>query len=78
MILGIGAALVSVGRRWTAWLGCGLSLFVLGGSLLGGAGFDIIGGSEGTVATIGQTVDVLGVLIGAAAGALLGIRPDST
>jgi hypothetical protein len=75
VILGVGAILVAaVRRRWTAWLGCGLGLFVLGGFLLSGNGFDIIGGSEGTIAAIGQTIEVLGVLVASVTGALLGVR----
>jgi hypothetical protein len=77
VILGVGAILTAVvRRRWTAWLGCGLGLFVLGGFLLSGTGFDIIGGSEGTLAAIGQTIEVLGVLVAAVTGALLGARRD--
>lgn len=75
VILGVGAILVAaVRKRWTAWLGCGLGLFVFGGFLLSGEGFDIIGGSEGAVAAIGQVIEVLGVLVAAVTGALLGAR----
>ena len=56
VILAVGAALATVRKRWTAWVGCGLSLFVLGGFLLSGKGFHIIGGSEGGVAAVGQTI----------------------
>jgi hypothetical protein len=77
VILGLGAILAAVIRkRWTAWLGCGLGLFVLGGFLLSGQGFDIIGGSEGATAAIGQTIEVLGVLVAAISGALLATRRD--
>jgi hypothetical protein len=77
VILGVGAILTAaIRKRWTAWLGCALGLFVLGGFLLSGTGFDIIGGSEGTVAAIGQTIEVLGVLVAAVTGALLAVRRD--
>jgi hypothetical protein len=77
VILGVGAVLAAgIRKRWTAWLGCALGLFVLGGFLISGTGFDIIGGSEGAVAAIGQTIEVLGVLVAAVAGALLAARRD--
>jgi hypothetical protein len=77
VILGIGAILAAaVRKRWTAWLGCGLGLFVLGGFLLSGRGFDIVGGSEGTTAAIGQAIEVLGVLVAAVTGALLATRRE--
>jgi hypothetical protein len=75
VILGVGAILAAlVRRRWTAWLGCGLGLFVLSGFLLSGTGFDIIGGSEGTIAAIGQSIEVFAVLVASVTGALLGAR----
>lgn len=78
VILVLGALVVAlVRRRWTAWLGCLLGLFVTAGFLLSSPkGFDIIGGSEGTTAAVGQTVEVIGVVVAAALGAVLALRRD--
>lgn len=72
VILAVGALLVAAIRaRWTAALGCLLGLFVLGGFLVSGQGFDNLAGDAGTLAAIGQAVEVLGVLAAAVIGALL-------
>lgn len=78
VILGGGAIVVAVVRhRWTAWLGAGLGLFVLAGFLLSSpVGFEILAGSEGVVAAIGQALEVLGVSCAAVVGTRVALRRD--
>lgn len=75
IILGVAAVVVAVvRRRWTAVLGCVVGLFVFVGFLLSGRGFDIIGGSEGGLAQVGQLLEVIGVVVAAVTGGLLAGR----
>lgn len=77
VILAVGAVVVAaVRKRWTAVLGCVLGLFVFVGFLLSGTGFDIIGGSQGGLARMGQVVEVLGVVVAAVSGAVLVVRHE--
>ncbi|MET3961807.1 hypothetical protein ABIE44_001741 [Marmoricola sp. OAE513] len=78
VILTVGAVVVSaVRRRWTAWLGCVLGVFVLVGfvvSGINGEGFENLVGDHGTTIAVGQVVQLIGVGAAAALGATLGLR----
>jgi hypothetical protein len=78
LILLAGAAVVALIRRpWTAWLAAGLGLFVTVGFILSGIngeGFDHLLGRDGFVVALGQTIQLLGVLLAAASGVALARR----
>lgn len=75
VILVVGAAVVLGFRtRWADALGGFLGLFVLVGFVLSGIngeGFDNLLGDNGADVALGQVVQLVGVLVAAASGALL-------
>lgn len=78
LILLAGAAAVAlIERAWTAWLAVGLGLFVAVGfvvSGINGEGFDHLLGRDGFVVALGQTIQLVGVLLAVVSGTALARR----
>lgn len=81
LILLAGAAIVVLVRRpWSAWLGAGLGLFVVVGFVLSGIngdGFDHLLGRDGFVVALGQSIQLVGVLLAATSGVAVARRSSS-